>query len=545
MKHVRFIWGSCFLMVVPSLTHAQTAELHVVGQASLQAQLTSQEDGSSIVAGRFLDETGSPLSGEVRVFGAGRRPLTILPCRSDATLDTPSPALAFAEDGHFCVHLEHSHQKVTVQGTAQHFLTVESELKNDGALQLPHPRFARAPQTLELGQSNKVVVEVLMGGGPGALIAGAELSLSVICAHHAVVIDSTAVVGNRLNRFEFEPSVGIPPGNCHLEARISAPGHESQVERRTILIRGLVVLTLEESREFNDTVEVIVQALTQSGTPVVDGIVEATSAGAHLTSAPVQEGRAHLIIERASTAQEVVLSFLPASPAYVVPPGLRLEVRERRLGLRWITIHSALLSLFCAWIVYAWLKPRPKQAASDIPPRRPFVQGNGREGDRISGRVRDAHTGELLPGVRLTLELPGVSESLEKEVTVSDMEGHFEFQTRLRTSEHLRLHAAASGYLSLRAPALGGEITVHMSELRREIVRRLIDWAKRAGPPWSLASPPTALEVEKMARVLGHPKEETWASRIADLAYQQRPPSEAEVVAASSPDSFERTRRGR
>lgn len=541
-------WGIALgFLLCASARLAAAAELQVLGQPILQAQLSSTSDGSSIVSGRLLDETGSPLSGELRALSSAGLPLRFWSCADDADSGpraAQTEVFRLAEDGEFCLRISGIHNHITASASAPSFLRVEQLLQNDGSPRLPRPAFSQAPQVLDLHEAAPSIVLVLTDG-PDSHIAGAEVTLSLDCQGQTTLLgDPQALSGSKLIRFEFAPPRDARPGTCQFEARVSAPGHDTQIERKSVLAVAEVKLTVISIEESADEARVIVQVTTQAGEPVLEGIAEGTHGGAHLVSAPVEAGKAKLEFEKGVADRNVVLSYLPAGPAYRPGSSLELYIQKRDVGFRWITAHSLGLVSFCAWLVYAWLKPRQRSRGGGTPPGKPLVTQGTRARGPITGVVLDAHTGEPVSGARVCLVEASALQLIEKEATMTEQTGHFVFQVHAERGAHLRLVVDAPDYMSLEASASGAELTIHLSERRREVVRQLLAWSTRAGRPWMQKPRPTPLEIQEAAARLGKEREERWARRVSELAYRKAPPSEAEVKTAETPETLEKTHPG-
>jgi hypothetical protein len=268
-----------------------------------------------------------------------------------------------------------------------------------------------------------------------------------------------------------------------------------------------------------------------------EGLVEAHLEGAFVALSPIKEGQARIELAGHTSQRTIELKFIPSGPALLPGEPLLVEVPAGKPGFQWASVHTIGLLCFAFWLGWAWLRPGSRQELPgyEAPPREAVVREAGKRTGPVTGAVLDAHTGETLGDVLLTLESVGPDSSSILEQITSDEHGKFSFSSRLEENPHMRIVSKSRNHMSLSAPTRSAQVTVHLTHRRRALVQNLLSWAQQLGPPWFRKPPPTPGSIERTARDFGHAATADWARAISDAAYAPAAPSEETVVHLKEP----------
>lgn len=547
------LWGySAVAQAAPS------AELEVVGQLTVHTEAEPTAEGHQIIRGRLNDEVGAPVGGSISVQNQNGRPADVqvcpwlppetLPPRKQ--LESPG-TIPVALDGSFCFVAEEARGLVLVANSA-HFLRTVHDLDLGLERALSRPSFVEAPATIDLHLDESHVLQIL-ARSERRPPEGALLTLNLECATSHRLGES-ALSESRVQRFEFRAPIDATPGTCKFSASASAPHHKQLTATRSVLLRDRVKLSLanqdQDAEFFRLSVKVEGIASAERHVTLSEGLVEARQAGAFVGLGPVRNGHASLEFEAGQQKSEIELTYVAASPAYLPGEPLVVTVPALRSGFRWAGVHTLGLLAFCLWLGYAWLRPRSgkESAPGTAPPKRALLRETGKKTGPITGRVLDAHTGTALSGIEIELREVGVEESRLLEQVATDSSGAFRLKTHLESYALLSLTARGDGYMTLSSPTRATELTVHLTERRRALVKELVAWARKSGRPWDRKPAPTPFSVEKVARGRGDDVTAEWAQKVSVAAYGAAPPSEltAQSLLAPTPpaQSAPSTRRG-
>jgi 5-hydroxyisourate hydrolase-like protein (transthyretin family) len=429
--------------------------------------------------------------------------------------------------------------------SAPHFVDTTHDVDLGSGRQLTRPRFVQAPQTIDLNTEAAHVVEVLARSERNPP-DGSTLSLSLACGDKSHAIQKVAIGSSRLSRFEFAVPKGVSPGNCQLVAAAEAPEMRAMRATRSVLIRDVIEVAVDDLEQDGQFVRITVLARgSEKGVPastLSEGLIEARENGAFLALSPLHAGQSIIELEEAEASRNVQLKYISSNSALLAGDGAIAEVPARARGFQWAGVHTIALLLFLFWLGYAWLRPRHgKDAPSNgVPPREAVVRESGERSGPISGKVLDAHTGQPLEGMRLVLSAVGADSSEKLEEQSSDDDGRFRFQTALESAPMLKLEASGDDYMSLRSTTRASQVTVHLTHRRRAVVQALVSWAKGLGAPWHSRRPPTPGSVEQTAERQQEPETAEWARAVAHAAYAPSAPSEGEVERLRSPSKGEK-----
>ncbi len=535
------LWGTWGWSAIAQAT--PSAELVVVGQLAVHAESEPTAEGQQIIRGRLSDENGQPVPGELAIVNQGGRKVDAEVCPWLDPEETPGlrrqleapGTIQVGADGAFCFVTE-GEKGLVIEARSKNFIETVHDLDLGLERQLTRPRFVTAPSTLNLNVDDSHVVQIL-GRSESRPPDGAELRLQLDC-EETHVLGESSLTDTRMQRFEFGAPASVGPGNCQFVAEASAPGHAPLRATRSVLLRDEVRLTIAarelESRKLALSVSV---GNARERSIVDEGLVEARDHDAFVALGPVNGGVAALEFELTQSERTIELRYIPASPSWVPGPPLVLTIPAQDVGFRWAGVHMIGLLTFCAWLGYAWLRPKKTkdEPTMTLPPKRAQVSESGKRAGPIAGRVFDAHTGEPLEGIAVALAEVGADHVQKLECSVTGRDGSFRFETQIEDHPLLRISTEGPEHMRLSAPTRSTNVTIHLTHRRRALVQGLVAWARRAGRPWTRRPAATPGTVEATARERGEHAKEEWARSVATAAYAQELPTEARVEALREP----------
>jgi hypothetical protein len=261
--------------------------------------------------------------------------------------------------------------------------------------------------------------------------------------------------------------------------------------------------------------------------PVSSGSVEALQAGRTVGIAPVEDGqsRLNLTLAAASEATSVELRYLSAAPWWIPGPPRQVAISIAPPSL-WRRLPWALgLVAVAAWLLAAWRRPpraeRPTLGTAPSAVPQPAIAWLAPDPTTTgwTGRVRDAHDGSSIAGATLTIES---SAGLEL-IGSTDAQGEFRIDAPTPTAAGvIRIHAPWHAALERALPP-PGRVEVALVTRRRWLLSRLVDWAGRRGPPFSVASEPTPGELALAARKVERDDVARWASAVEVASFGPNP----------------------
>jgi hypothetical protein len=341
--------------------------------------------------------------------------------------------------------------------------------------------------------------------------------------------------GDGRARFEVETKSMAGPGRGELRVRFDGTTALRPV-KTTIPIERSARVTLATTDSApsgtDDGVAVTVDVTTSRGA-VDGGVVEARAFGAPAGAASVEDGKAHVVVTIPGARPGTVLvslRFVPAAPWYVPGPELATQVLIKAPSPIGLVALFALVAAVGIWVVQRWRRPpKPKNLEPERPPKPPghaeiVVVASTRGARGWRGRVIDAHDGEPLVGVEVSVTRPtfegsGVLASVTTDASglfTLEMEGTAPGEATLRAEG--ALHAAIEQSLP---PA--GEVRIALVTRRRALLDRLVKWARAKGSPWDGTREPTPGHVRRVAARSDSEGVEQWAGSIENAAFGPAP----------------------
>jgi hypothetical protein len=139
---------------------------------------------------------------------------------------------------------------------------------------------------------------------------------------------------------------------------------------------------------------------------------------------------------------------------------------------------------------------------------------------KFGGRVVDAHDGSPVPHARLAVQVASFSGDSVVVSAFADEEGAFEFELAA-VAPDADLVVEAPLHVELRQKLPGaGVLEVALVSRRRKLLERLVQWAKKRGPPFDARPEPTPGHVRRAAET-ADPTAAEWAGAIERAAFDK------------------------
>jgi hypothetical protein len=139
---------------------------------------------------------------------------------------------------------------------------------------------------------------------------------------------------------------------------------------------------------------------------------------------------------------------------------------------------------------------------------------------KFGGRVVDAHDGSPVPRARLAVQVPSFSGDSIVVSVFADDEGAFEFELEsVAADADLVVEAPLHAELRQKLPG-AGILEVALVSRRRKLLERLVQWAKKRGPPFDVRPEPTPGQVRRAAEA-ALPSAAGWADAVERAAFDK------------------------
>lgn len=498
---------------------------------------SGREDGTVELRGRLLDDAGQPLSKATVGVGSrgGSRTPRLASCEPGAASVVRARGglteTTTGTDGRICLVIADTSAndavELTFAGGPLH-LPARAEMSLQPARSEVHLAFSAPSLELDLDQPTQRLQLELSGAAPGRPLSDIELSLHD-GARELPLTGTDWVRSDDALAFALPSEQLGSPGPARLVARyagsdVLAPARAEAVALRVARVRLTAeILTLDET-----SAELRVTADTTAGAPT-SGWLEVSAGAAAVASSPFLAGVADVRLPALATPSgHVTLRYRADDPWW--RPGEPLELSLQPAPMtppaRWPWL------VLLAPVGYVCLRAmqRPalrKPARLRPPPRRaPELPGSPHlSPSGWTGTVSDAHEGLPIEGARVEALLPSLRATALGLGTVTDSSGQFFLPAHPEPlPEGARLRVTAALHTEVERPLPPqGRVNIALVSRRRELLRRLVRWARSVGPPWARASEPTPAEIADVALRRGDARTAEWAERIEAAAFGDAP----------------------
>jgi hypothetical protein len=435
------------------------------------------------------------------------------------------------EGGRFCVEvpLSIAAYDVVVDGLATDLISgAQSKLSVDLAKRSLRLRFDPEPRIVSLDTFSGSI-DALAEIDDDQPAPAANVPLQLRTEAGAVVASAVTQVGGRATFTLSSEALGLP-GRGDLV--VFFPGdtdtmpseHVAPIERRAFITLTPPASPVSGTPE--DGIAFDVGVRTRFGNAPT-GTVEATFGGVTVGAASVIVGHANMLAIFSSppsaTTTSLTLRYVPDEPYYVPSQIATVPVEIRSPSpLRQLPLLAGALAIG-AWILAGRAARKrktmappeePRQAASGAP-RMEVVAPSVRGTRKWSGRVVDAHEGTPIEGVRVAIERPGFQSKETLASTFTDKQGEFvlgdiQGGAGLVLAAEGPLHAAFEK--PLPDPCM---LEIALVLRKRRLLDRLVEWARRRGPPFDGRVEPTPLQVQRA----GDDRAAKWAKAVEQAAF--------------------------
>lgn len=502
-----------------------------------------------MVEGRTIDDAGKPIPlHPLRIFvrrdGVNQTFGGATACAGpQSALEVKEGALHFPSDdgGRFCVEvpLPTAAYEVVVQGMSTELIAgTEEKLSVDLSKRALRLRFDPEPHVIMLDTFDGTI-DALAEVDDDQPAPAPNVALELKTEAGAVIARATTVSGGRATFSLSSESLGTP-GRGELvvgfpgDADTMPSSHAAPIERRALVT--IVPPATKVSGTPEDGVAFDVGVRTKFG-GAPSGTIEATLGGVTVGAASVIVGRASMIATFATNVRSgqqtlLTLHYVPDEPYYVpssivtVPIEVKSPspIRQAPLLLGAIAIAAWILAGRAARKRKTMAPPPTQPTRADegsprievIAPSKPGVR-------RWAGRVLDAHEGIALEGVRVAVERGSFEGKITLASTFTDKHGKFVLED-IATVEVPGAMLVAEGPLhSAFERPLPHPCTLEIALVsrRRRLLDRLVEWARRKGPPFAGEGRPGMEPTPMHVRRAAGTDEQTaqWAKAVEQAAF--------------------------
>ena len=550
------------LFPLADIAHAEGIHIRVRGTAKLTAH-ASRDQGELVMTGTLVDDAGQPLPNETVTIHVTResdpkdptviqglraarscdrgtdRPPTAFAMRVIGPADAPDVAVVTDEGGRFCFrarlvpdrHLAHLAWRGSTLVDA-----ADADLGFDLSRQALLLRFDPTPRVIALDNPKVDLEAAALVEDDGATVAKQGLAL-VLASEKGDELGRAVTDSSGRARFGVSVAKLGPPGRGSLKVSFAGDGQTAfavqvaEIERRVKVVvhagaaeRGELKPQIPE-----EGIPLDVEVTSAVG-PVSEGAVEAMVGDTVVGAAPVERGLARLTLTFAAQGSDVGvrLRYVPTSPWY--EPLGDLSVR---VPIRGPSITSKLPILLAGLAVLAFFlvgrvaskgnKPEPAPApvapASNVgKPRLEVVRPAARGELGWRGRIIDAHEGTPVRNARVWIE----RGTFDGRVVLASMQTdgggafHFAHLPGLVGDEQMAAEAPYHAHLAQALPP-AGEISIALVLRRRQLLARLVKWARGRGRPYDVKPEPTPGHVRRAAA--DDPQAARWADAIEKAVF--------------------------
>ncbi len=504
--------------------------------------------GNVLVEGRVLDDAGSPVPSAALTIALQAKigGLLVSPEGQVTTAcgDAQKPAtLSTDESGRFCVWIgaPMGAYSVHVEVAASEWLSrAVADYEVDLAKRSVELRFDPEPRIVTL-DADAAPLDAVATYDDAEADHGTEGPLSLELSTEAgdVIARASTRTGGRAT-FAVDPHKLGPPGKGVLRVRFAgdadtmASEHVAPIERDAHVTLELAHEVAAASPEDGVPIEVMAH-LKSPLSNVVSGSVQARVDGVIVGAAALENGRTTLhatFVARTSNKvshANVQLRYVADVP-WLQDAGDLVVVVPLRGPSPWRQAPLALGALaVAAWLLLGRSARRVRLDRTLVMQRPPTHEGTAgisvvhssrsRVG-KFGGKVVDAHDGSPIARARLAVAIPGFHGDSVIVSVFADEQGAFEFElTQAPPDADLVVEAPLHTELRQKLPG-AGVLEVALVSRRRKLLERLVQWAKRRGPPFDVRPEPTPAQVRRAAEG-AMPGAAEWAGAIERAAFDK------------------------
>lgn len=531
---------------------AATPKLRVLGAQRLDVHGHRQR-GELVVEGRLVDDVGGGLAArEVRVSASqanaevGLQQAHACGAPAGARLDplhVGTVAITTDDGGRFCVAAPLALGAYTVGVDAPRtelLAPAHASLDIDLSKHAVRLRFDPEPSTISLDAPPKTIEAIAELDDEETVPPPVPLPL-VLSTESGPIARAQSGAAGRTVFLVPSTSLGAP-GKGELRVAFAGDADTMPSEHVAPVVRTARVLLSPPVNVVGtpeDGVGLEVTARTQWG-DAPSGTVEALIGDVSVGAASVGDGRAAVIATFATPptpSASLTLRYVPDRPYYVPAGDVVVPVRVRAPSvLRQAPLVFGVLAV-AAWLL-AGRVARKRRTMAPPPPAKSAPSGVAHvtmvrrveAATGLRGRVVDAHDGAPIARARVAIERPDFQEARTVASTFTDDDGAFDLGAQAVVA-NARLVAEGPLHSAYTTDApRAGELEIALVSRRRRLLDRLVEWARRRGPPFDARPEPTPSHVRGASR---DPATVEWAEAVERAAF------DAEVVDAGKERAVE------
>ncbi|MGC4063353.1 MAG: hypothetical protein QM784_01600 [Polyangiaceae bacterium] len=565
------LWLTCLssALLCPAFAHARM-EIRVQGKATLEGELQrSSESQEYRVVGTLTDELRTPIGRKPLVFATierGSRRVTQVDakaCEDDGARTSQARALGVTteQDGSYCAVVDTGRMRlgdefllqVEYRGDTDYVGATTSLDAADFRASL-HPRLDAPPYRVSLDDEVTPLSLLIEGEhSPSPKRKPLEFSLAIReqpTGSQERSLGSFSSAGSSAIPFNVSSNAWRAPGPAILVIRFSGDANTRPFELfhpvlRTVRVKATVTQP-PESAVAGDRISFTCLANTRLGSASI-GSIELSSNGTPTQVVPLTRTGAapfELAVPKSLGTMRLSVRYLPALDGYVAAPSEEWSVNVTAPS-PWRHSGWAIAGgLVLVWFAMSrrrvpQVTREPRTTAATLLPRAhvELLGPPSRRNVGWDGLVVDAHEGTPLCDAQIAVYQAGFGTIHLLYETLSDTQGTFSIPTDLLGgASGCELAVRSHGYAAFRtALPLPGHLKIHLVSVRRALLDRLVDWAKRRGAPFRTKAEPTPDWIAEVAHSRGHADVERWANAVSAAAFGPLVPPEVQAPELQPP----------
>jgi len=527
--------------------------IHIVGRSRIDVQV-ARASGKVVIAGTVTDDTTRPVSDPRVVLSIARgapglvgAEVALSATLPDACAGAPLPvmessnrvAIPADREGRFCARF-----LLPIDRYVAHLETPASPLLEGAVVILPIDlnvqsvvlRFDALPSILSLDDATTSIALVASTEDDGASAPVRSVFLQLSNESGAALASAFTDASGRARFIVDAARLGAPgPGEIRVTFA-GAPGFGPAVKVAPVERHTRVQLLAPDARggrlpiafpEAGALVGVVARpaCLVRGCAALPTGTIEAHVGETLVGASPLSQGAARLLATFAVAAPGDVplrLSYVTDSPWFepTSDAWVALPARPPRPWAKWGSMAAglALAAWFGAIRTRRLGTPRARRRVVRASEEAPLRTRGQADASGWRGRVVDAHDGTAIADAAIRVERPGFEHAETLALATSGLDGAFAIESASPLPSD-QLVVEAPLHIPWRAPlpGRGQYLEVALVQRRRDLLKRLVGWARSRGGAFDAKPEPTPGHVRRAA---GEARDIAgWAEAVERVVY--------------------------